>query len=230
MPAAKSLIISNPGIGGSGYLTVAAMQADAAIIGGFHATMHVCRGLAQAGGPLCVDVVMQSDEIYGAGPPGVDYINSSDLTEAWRVLTTPQDFSRAFPRGVTVVSDYFVELPILVASSRKGPRYYTREQFIHKFQELMEQGKDLRVITYDFAQNKFPAILRGPFSIGVLVADLEERQKDLLKITREAKGGVLAVSQRQKFNVHVFNCGYEARKSYLGPKDQRLILLHEQPI
>jgi hypothetical protein len=237
MPGAKSLIISNPGIGGSGYLTVATMLADAAITGGYHATMHVCRGLAQAGGPLCVDVVIQNEEIYGAGTPRVDYVNASDLTEAWRLLTSPKDFAKAFPRGVTVVSDYYVEVPILVAASPRGPRYYTREQFIHKFQELIDQGRDLRVIAYDFPRYKFPPILRGPFSIGVLVADLEERQEeDLLRVTKAdaimgiiqnvpTKGGVLAASQRQRFNVHVFNCGYEARKGFLGPREQRILLL-----
>lgn len=237
MPAGKSLTISNPGIGGSGYLTVATMEADAAIIRGFQATMHVCRGLAQAGGPLCVDVVIREAEVYGAESQGVDYINASDLTEAWRLLTTPKNFSQAFPRGVTVVSDYYVEVPILVSAVRKGPRYYTREEFIQKYQEIIEQGKDLRVVAYDFYRHKFPIILRGPFSIGVLVADLEERQEEhLLKLNKEdaimgiiqnvpTRGGVLAASQRQKFNMHVFNCGYEARKSYSGPKEQRVIIL-----
>lgn len=237
MPELEHLSISNPGVGGSGYLTVATMQADAGIHGGFNAVMHICRGLAQAGGPLCVDVVMEKGEIYGAEARGVDYINSSDLTEAWRVLTSPKSFTASFPRGVTVVSDYYVEVPILVSAARKGPRYYTREEFVQKFQDLIDQGKDLRVIVYDFSQFKFPAILRGPFSIGVLVADLAERQEEgLLKISKAdaiagiiqnvpTKGGVLAARQRQKFNEHVFNCGYEARKGYLGPKDQRIIRL-----
>lgn len=237
MPSGRTLVISNPGIGGSGYLTVAAMEADAAIAAGLHAAMHICRGLAQAGGPLCVDVVIQTEEIYGAEAPGVDYINSSDLTEGWRLLTSPQDFHRAFPRGVTLVSDYYVEVPILVAASRTGPRFFSREQFMEKFEELIRQGKDLRVVAYNFDRFNFPAILKGPFSIGVLVADLEERQNGaLVKISKEAaiegitrnvpaKGGVLAVKKRQEFNVHVFNCGYEARKSYSGPSDQRIILL-----
>lgn len=237
MPGSKSLVISNPGIGGSGYLTVATMEADAAINAGYHASLHICRGLAQAGGPLCVDVVIQTEEIYGAEAPGVNYINSSDLTEGWRLLTSPRDFKKAFPEGVTLISDYYVEVPILVGASRTGPRYYTREEFLKKFQELIEQGKELRVVAYNFARYKFPAILKGPFSIGVMVADLEERPSEhLLKISKKdaiqgiiqnvpAKGGILAVKKRQEFNVHVFNCGYEARKSYSGPRDQRLILL-----
>lgn len=237
MSGVKFLTISNPGIGGSGYLTTATMEADAAIIGGFQATMHVCRGLARAEGPLCVEVMIRKDEVFGAQVQGVDYINAADLTEAWRLLNTPKDFRQAFPRLVTVVSDYYVEVPILVTASRRGPRYYTREEYIKKFQELIDEGKDLRVIAYEFSQYKFPAILRGPFSIGVLLADLEERQDPgLLKITKEdaimgiiqnvpTKGGVLAASQRQKFNVHVFNCGYEARKVYAGPKDQRIMVI-----
>ncbi|MBW1992652.1 MAG: hypothetical protein JRI59_11210 [Deltaproteobacteria bacterium] len=237
MLSGQCLVIANPGIGGSGYLTVATMEADAAIAAGYHASMHICRGLAQAGGPLCVDVVIETEEVFGAESPGVDYINSSDLTEGWRLLTSPRDFQAAFPRGVTLVSDYHVEVPILVAASRTGPRFYSREQFLQKFQELIEQGQNLRVVCYNFSRFKFPAILKGPFSIGVMVADLEERQEEgLLKISKEdavkgiirnvpAKGGVLALKQRQQFNTHVFNCGYELRKSFTGPTDQRLILL-----
>lgn len=237
MLSAQSLSISNPGIGGSGYLTVATMEADAGLAAGYHASMYVCRGLAQAGGPLCVDVVISNEEVYGAEAWEVDYINSSDLTEGWRLLTSPKDFNQAFPRGVTVVSDYYVEVPILVAASRKGPRYHSREEFIQKFQELIDKGKNLRVIAYDFARHKFPVILRGPFSIGVLVADLEERgEAHLLKLTKEdaikgilqnvpAKGGEEAVRKRQKVNEDAFIRGYETRKNYRGPKEERLIIL-----
>lgn len=237
MLSSQTLAISNPGIGGSGYLTVATMEADAAILAGYHATMYVCRGLAQAGGPLCVDVVIQNEEIYGAEAWEVDYINSSDLTEAWRLLTSPKDFNQAFPRGITVVSDYYVEVPIMVSASRKGPRYHSREEFIQKFQDLVDQGRNLRVVAYNFARHKFPVILRGPFSIGVLVADLEERREaHLLKLTREdaikgilqnvpTKGGEEAVRKRQKVNEDAFSRGYEIRKNYPGPQEQRVIIL-----
>lgn len=237
MQTARRLSISNPGIGGSGYLTTAAMEADAGMFAGYETVMHVCRGLAQAGGPLCVDVIIKEDEIYGVAPLGVDYINSSDLTEAWRTLTSPKNFNDAFPRGVTVVSDYYVEVAILVAASIKGPRYYNREEFLKKFQELIDQGKNLRVVAYDFSHFKFPAIMRGPFSIGLLIADLEGRQEEgLLKVSKEdavkgillnvpTKGGVVAVSQRRKFNEHIFNCGYNARREYYGPEDQRIIMI-----
>jgi len=237
MLSAKTLAISNPGIGGSGYLTVATMEADAAILAGYHATMHVCRGLAQAGGPLCVDVVIQNEEIYGAEAWEVDYINSSDLTEGWRLLTSPKDFNLAFPRGVTVVSDYYVEVPIMVSASRKGPRYHSREEFIQKFQGLIDQGKNLRVVAYDFARHKLPAILRGPFSIGVLVADLEARgEAHLLKLTKEealkgilqnvpTKGPEEAVRKRLKVNEDTFMRGYESRKNFPGPQEQRVLIL-----
>jgi Pyruvate/2-oxoacid:ferredoxin oxidoreductase gamma subunit len=125
MAQGRKLTISNPAIGGSGYLTLATMQADAAICGGFHSAIHQCRGLAQAGGPLCVDVVIRENEVVGAVPHFVDYVNGFELAEAWRAVSSVNDFQESFPRGLTVVADFFVEQPILITASRRGPRYLT---------------------------------------------------------------------------------------------------------
>ncbi|MBW2597497.1 MAG: hypothetical protein JRC55_02240, partial [Deltaproteobacteria bacterium] len=46
MAKEKQLTITNPSIGGSGYLTLSNIQADAAMEAGFHAAVHQCRGLA----------------------------------------------------------------------------------------------------------------------------------------------------------------------------------------
>ena len=118
MTTERQLTISNPSIGGSGYLTLSNIEADAAIAAGFHAAIHQCRGLAQAGGPLCVDVMIREHEVRGAVPYNVDYINGYDLSEAWRGVFTSGDFTIAFPRGLTVVADFYVDEPILVTASR----------------------------------------------------------------------------------------------------------------
>ena len=234
MAAEKKLTISNPAIGGSGYLTLAAMEADAAIAAGFHAAIHQCRGLAQAGGPLCVDVVIRETQVVGAVPHDVDYVNAFELAEAWRAISSVEDFATAFPGGLTVVSDFSVEEPILVTASRKGPRYLTREEFVAKFEELINKGCNLRVVAYDFEKHDFPLILKGPFSFGVLIADLWLRQNgNLIKLAKETavegllknvptKKGGMADEQRRRLNRQVFEKGYAVREHSDGPRKSKI--------
>ena len=233
----RRLTISNPSIGGSGYLTLANMQADAAICGGFHSAIHQCRGLAQAGGPLCVDVMIRENEVVGAVPHCVDYVNGFDLTEAWRAVSSVDDFGRSFPRGLTVVADFFVEKPILVTANRRGPRYLTREEFIEKFEELIQTGCDLRLIAYDFSKYKFPTILKGPFSFGVIVADLHLRQDDrFIILSKEAaiegilqnvptKKGSVSDEERRELNQYVFQRGFEARARSVASEERRTFFI-----
>ena len=237
MSQERRLTISNPAIGGSGYLTLANMQADAAIAGGFHAAIHQCRGLAQAGGPLCVDVVIREKQIVGAVPHMVDYVNGFELTEAWRTVSAVNEFRESFPRGLTVVADFFVEQPILVTASRRGPRYLTREEFIGKFEELTEKGCDLRLIAYDFGKHNFPTILKGPFSFGVIVADIHLRRDDrFISLSKEAAiEGILsnvprrkktvADEERRNFNCDAFARGYEARERFAASRDKRTLFI-----
>jgi hypothetical protein len=233
----RLLTISNPAIGGSGYLTLANMQADAAIAGGFHAAIHQCRGLAQAGGPLCVDVVIRGNAVVGAVPHFVDYVNGFELTEAWRAVSSVNDFQTSFPRGLTVVADFFVEKPILVTANRRGPRYLTREEFVKKFENLIDQGCDLRLILYDFGKHNYPTILKGPFSFGVIVADLYLRRDDrFITLSKEAaiegilnnvptKKKPVADKEQRKFNRYVFERGFEARESFAGFGDERIFFI-----
>ena len=107
MTIERQLTISNPSIGGSGYLTLSNIEADAAIAAGFHAAIHQCRGLAQAGGPLCVDVLIRERELRGSAPYNVDYINGYGLSEACRDVFTAGDFAVSFPRGITVMADFY---------------------------------------------------------------------------------------------------------------------------
>ena len=237
MAQARQLTISNPSIGGSGYLTLAAMEADAAIHGGYHAAIHQCRGLAQAGGPLCLDVVIREYEIKGAVSHFVDYVNGFDMSEAWRGISSAKDFQGSFPRGLTVVADFYVEIPILVTGSRKGPRYLSPEEFLQKFEALIGKGCDLRVVAYDFSKHKLATILKGVFSFGVITADLAKRQDNrFIILSKEAavEGVIKNVppakekqtsSKRRKLNKDVFERGYAARQQHPGSRDQRIILI-----
>lgn len=237
MAKEKQLTITNPSIGGSGYLTLSNIQADAAIYAGFHAAIHQCRGLAQAGGPLCVDVVIREHEVRGSVPHYVDYINGFDLSEAWRAVFTAGDFKISFPRGLTVVADFYVDEPILVTASRKGPRYLTREEYLKRYEGVIDNGDDLRLLFYDFKKHKFPTILKGPFSLGVITADLEIRQDDrFITLPKEAavEGILNNVPQKQdpganekirKMNRDVFESGYAARKQFAGAANERIILI-----
>ncbi len=219
MAKEKQLTITNPSIGGSGYLTLSNIQADAAIEAGFHAAIHQCRGLAQAGGPLCVDVMIREHEVKGSVPHYVDYINGFDLSEAWRAVFTAGDFKTAFPRGLTVVADFYVDEPILVTASRKGPRYLTRDEYLKRYEEIMSKGDDLRLVFYDFNKHNFRTIMKGPFSLGVIAADLDIRKDGrFITLPKEAalKGILNNVPQKadpsanekiRKLNQDVFETG-----------------------
>lgn len=237
MAIKKQLTITNPSIGGSGYLTLSNIQADAAIQAGFHAAIHQCRGLAQAGGPLCVDVMIREHEVRGSVPYNVDYINGFDLSEAWRAVFTAGDFKTSFPRGLTVVADFYVDEPILVTASRKGPRYLTRDEYLKRFEEVIDQGHDMRLVFFDFKKHKFLSIMKGPFSLGVIAADLAIRQDDrFITLPKSAAiEGILNNIPQQKdpaanakilrLNRDVFESGYAAREQFAGSQDERIILI-----
>jgi len=237
MAKEKQLTITNPSIGGSGYLTLSNIQADAAIEAGFHAAIHQCRGLAQAGGPLCVDVMIREHEVKGSVPHYVDYVNGFDLSEAWRAVYTAGDFETSFPRGLTVVTDFYVDEPILVTASRKGPRYLTRDEYLKRFEEIIDQGHDLRLVFFDFKKHKFLTILKGPFSLGVIVADLKIRKDDrfIILTKKAAIQGILnnvpqvkdpaANAKIRRLNRNVFETGFAVRKQFAGARDERIILI-----
>lgn len=238
MTVKKQLTISNPAIGGSGYLTLSNMEADSAIKAGFHVAIHQCRGLAQAGGPLCVDVVIREHEVKGSISHDVDYVNGFDLSEAWRVVNNVRDFERSFPRGLTLVADFFVDVPILVTASRKGPRYLTRDEYLKKFKDLIDAGFDMRMVAYNFKKYKFQTILKGPFSLGVIASDLMMRNDDrLIMLPKEStiEGILNNVPQKKgnpgynkkmlKRNREVFEAGFAARKLFAGPRDEKIIII-----
>lgn len=238
MTVKKQLTISNPAIGGSGYLTLSNMEADSAIKAGFHVAIHQCRGLAQAGGPLCVDVVIREHEVKGSISHDVDYVNGFDLSEAWRVVNNVRDFERSFPRGLTLVADFFVDVPILVTASHKGPRYLTRDEYLKKFKDLIDAGFDMRMVAYNFKKYKFQTILKGPFSLGVIASDLMMRNDDrLIMLPKEStiEGILNNVPQKKgnpgynkkmlKRNREVFEAGFAARKLFAGPRDEKIIII-----
>ncbi len=237
MAKEKQLTITNPSIGGSGYLTLSNIQADAAIEAGFHAAIHQCRGLAQAGGPLCVDVMIREHEVKGSVPHCVDYVNGFDLSEAWRAVCTAGDFETSFPRGLTVVADFYVDEPILVTASRKGPRYLTRDEYLKRFEEVIDQGHDLRLVFFDFKKHKVLTIMKGPFSLGVIAADLKIRKDDrFITLPKKAaiKGILNNVPQKKdhaanakiiRLNRNVFETGYAARKKFAGSRNEKIILI-----
>jgi hypothetical protein len=237
MATERQLTITNPSIGGSGYLTLSNMQADAAIEAGFHSAIHQCRGMAQAGGPLCVDVMIRDHEVKGAVPHSIDYANGFDMSEAWRVVFSASDFEKSFPRGLTVVADFYVEEPILVTGSRKGPRYLTKYEFLKKFEEVIDKGCDLRVVAYDFEKHGLRTISKGPFSLGVITADLAIRQDDrFITLPKEAsiegilnnvpkKADPVANEKMRKLNRDVFESGFAAREQFAGSPDERIILI-----
>ena len=237
MAKEKQLTITNPSIGGSGYLTLSNIQADAAIEAGFHAAIHQCRGLAQAGGPLCVDVMIREHEVKGSVPHYVDYVNGFDLSEAWRAVFTAGDFKTAFPRGLTVVADFYVDEPILVTASRKGPRYLTRDEYLKRYEEIMGKGNDMRLVFYDFQKHNLRTIMKGPFSLGVIAADLDIRKDDrFITLPKEAaikgilnnvpkKTDPVANEKMRKLNQDVFERGYAAREQFAGSPDEKVILI-----
>ena len=135
-----------------------------------------------------------------------------------------------------MVTDYYVEVPILVTASLKGPRYLTREEFIKNFEGLIAKGYDIRVVAYDFKKHEFPTIVKGPFSFGVLTADVHLRKDDrLLSVPKEAavEGVLVNVplkkgvrdEERLNFNRLVFERGYEARERAGWSEKERIVYL-----
>jgi len=175
--------------------------------------------------------------VWCAVPHYVDYVNGFDMSEAWRAVTSAKDFETSFSRGLTVVADFYVDEPILVTTSRKGPRYLTREEFLKKFEELIDNCYDLRVVAYDFNKHNFRTIMKGPFSLGVIAADLEIRQDDrFITLPKAAavkeilnnvpqKAGPSANEKIRKLNQDVFESGSAARKQFVGSPDERIILI-----
>jgi Pyruvate/2-oxoacid:ferredoxin oxidoreductase gamma subunit len=238
MAVERQLTISNPAIGGSGFLTLSNMAADAAINAGCYVAIHQCRGLAQAGGPLCIDVVIREYEVKGSTSHDVDYVNGFDLSESWRVVNSVRDFESAFPRGLTVVADFFVDVPILVTASRKGPRYLNRDEYLTKFKDLIEANYDMRMVVYNFKKYKFQTILKGPFSLGVVVSDLMMRNDHrFISLPKESTiEGILNNVPKKignpdynkkvlKRNREAFESGFEARKMFTGPQNERMIII-----
>ena len=238
MAVKKQLTISNPAIGGSGYLTLSNMEADAAIKAGFYVAIHQCRGLAQAGGPLCVDVVIRDHEVKGSISHDVDYVNGFDLSEAWRTVNTVRNFESAFPRGLTVVADFFVDVPILVTARAKGPRYLTKDEYLKKFKDIIEAGYDIRLVAYNFKRYKFQTILKGPFSLGVITSDLIMRNDNrfiMLPKKSTIEGVLDNVPQKKenptynekvlKRNRKAFETGFAARKLFAASRDEKIIII-----
>jgi hypothetical protein len=49
--------------------------------------------------------MIRENEVVGAVSHFVDYVNGFELTEAWRAVSSVNDFQTSFPRGLTVVAD-----------------------------------------------------------------------------------------------------------------------------
>jgi len=184
-----------------------------------------------------VDVMIREHEVRGSVSYNVDYINGYDLSEAWRGVFTAGDFASAFSRGLTVVADFYVDEPILVTASRKGPRYLTKDEYLKRYEEVIEQGHDLRLVFYDFSKHKVRNIMKGPFSLGVIAADLEIRQDArFITLPKEAaiegilnnvpqKADPVANEKIRDANRDVFEKGYAAREQFAGAQDERIIFV-----
>lgn len=213
----RDLVITFPSIGGSGYLTLAETIADAAIKAGYYSVVYQCRGLAQAEGPMCLDTWISEKEIHGAVVQEVNYMNAYEMTEIWRMFTEAgKEVERVYSKDLTIVSDYRVIEPIVVMTSIKGPRYYSREELLELIKNYKIAGNTPRIILYDFSKYKqYASILKGPYSFGVIVADLEQRD-DIIRIPKnEAKAAVYEGAPQKgklpELNVEAFERGYEDR-------------------
>jgi hypothetical protein len=79
--------------------------------------------------------------------------------------------------------------------------------------------------------------MKGPFSLGVIVADIDLRQDArFITIPKEAaiegllnnvpqKADPVANEKIRKLNHDVFEIGYEARKQFAGSMDEKIILI-----
>ena len=213
----RDLIITNPSLGGSGYLTLVGSMANAAIKAGYYSTIYQCRGLAQAEGPMCLDIWISEKEIYGAVPQEINYMNGYDMTEIWRMFTEAgSQAEKVYSKDLTLIMDYRVIEPIAVTTSMKGPRYYSREELLEVLKEYKIAGDTPRLIVYDFSKYKqYAPVLKGPYSFGVIVADLEKRN-DIVKIPRkEAESAVREGAPQSgkipQLNVEAFQRGYKDR-------------------
>ncbi len=213
----RDLVITNPSLGGSGYLTLAGTIADAAIKAGYYSVVYHCRGLAQAEGPMCLDIWISEKEIHGAVAQEVNYMNAYEMTEIWRMFTeVGEQPEKAYSKDLTLISDYRVIEPIAVMTSIKGPRYYSREEMLEVLKTYKIAGITPRLILYDFSNYKqYASILKGPYSFGVIVADLEKRN-DIVKIPKKEAEAAVYEGAPQKgklpeLNLEVFQKGYEDR-------------------
>ena len=181
--------------------------------------------------------MIREHEVRGSVPYNVDYINGYDLSEAWRGVFTAGDFAGAFPRGLTVVADFYVDLPILVTASRKGPRYLTRDEYLNRYQEVIDQGNDLRLVFYDFNKHKLRNVMKGPYSLGVITADLDLRQDArFITLPKEAaiegilnnvpqKADPVSNEKIRQVNRDAFEKGYASREAFAGSPEERIILI-----
>jgi hypothetical protein len=79
--------------------------------------------------------------------------------------------------------------------------------------------------------------MKGPFSLGVIAADLKIRKDDrFITLSKKAaiqgllnnvpqKKDPAANAKIQKLNKKVFETGYAARKDFAGSPDERIILI-----
>lgn len=213
----RDLVITFPSLGGSGYLTLAENISDAAMKAGFYSVVYQCRGLAQAEGPMCLDTVVSEKEIHGAVAQEVNYMNAYEMIEIWRMFTEAgKQAERAYSKDLTVVSDYKVIEPIAIMTSIKGPRYYSKEEMLEVLKNYKIAGSNPRLILYDFSKYKqYATVLKGPYSFGVIVADLEKRS-DIVKIPKKDAEAAVFEGAPQKgklpqLNLEAFQKGYEDR-------------------
>ncbi|MFQ6050760.1 MAG: 2-oxoacid:acceptor oxidoreductase family protein [Candidatus Hydrothermarchaeota archaeon] len=229
----RDLVITLPSIGGSGYLTLAETIADAAIKAGYYAVVYQCRGLAQAEGPMCLDVWISEKEIHGSVPQEINYMDAYEMTEIWRMFTEAGNRAeKVYSKDLTVISDYRVIEPIAVMTSIKGPRYYSREELLELLKNYKIGGNPPKIILYDFSKYKeYPSVLKGPYSFGVMIADLEKRKdEDLLKIPLEEAKKVVYESAPPKKgvpekNVEIFEKGYRDRMKFKGEETSKVIFI-----
>ena len=83
----------------------------------------------------------------------------------------------------------------------------------------------------------YPKILKGPFSFGVIVADLNLRQDDrLISLSKEAaiegilqnvptKKGSVSDEERRELNRYVFQRGFEARERSAASGERRIFFI-----
>jgi len=213
----RDLVITNPSLGGSGFLTLVGTIAEAAMKAGYYSVSYQCRGLAQAEGPMCLDLWISEKEIHGAVVQEVNYMNAYEMTEIWRMFTEAgEKVEKAYSKDLTLISDYKIIEPIAVMTSIKGPRYYSREELAEVLKNYKIAGNTPKIILYDFSRYKqYAPVLKGPYSFGVLVADLEKRDDILTIPKKEAEAAVYeGAPQKGKLpqvNLEAFQKGYEDR-------------------